>query len=83
MNSRVFESLMLLQTGSRAWEVGFAQRAPVPDLLGSLGDQLAEHALEVLSVKRNTDRSSETSHVFCLPALLQAQSTTLQEQLAR
>ncbi len=82
MNSRVFQTLMLLQTGSRAWEVGFVQRTPVPDLSSSSGDQLETRALETVSLKRNADSTDETSHVYCLPALTRTQAMTLQGRLA-
>ena len=47
MNSTVFETLVLLQTGSRAWEVGFVQQTPVPSLSGPLRRANRRMRLEV------------------------------------
>jgi hypothetical protein len=83
MNSRVFETLVLLQTGSRAWEVGFVQQTPVPSLSGQLGERLAACALQATDFKRNTDRGHEISHAFAVPVLLWVEGPTLQERLVR
>jgi hypothetical protein len=88
MNSRVFAELVSLHMGAadtaaRSYEVGVIQRTPVPELAEADAKHLGDLALRCVEIKRGFDTASETSHVFHLPALLQAEGATLSERLAR
>ncbi len=88
MNSRIFSALVALHMGAahtaaRSYEVGVIQRTPVPELPGNEAERLAALALRCVEIKRGFDTANETSHAFHLPALLQAESTTLEERLER
>ncbi len=82
MNSKVFEHLLLLQTASRAWEVGLVQQTPVPNLATNLGTMLVQRTLEYIEKKRALDSTNETSHAFHLPLLLQVNGSNLEERMA-
>lgn len=76
-NATSFRLLVDLQMAFGSFEVGVVQRTPVPDLtvddqncLGSLGSR-------AWSIRRSLDTSTETSHAFTLPALLQVSGDTL------
>jgi hypothetical protein len=60
-----------------SYEVGVIQRTPVPDLDTPDGEKLGTLALACVNLKRGLDTATETSHVFQLPALLQASGDTL------
>ncbi len=82
MNSKAFEGLLALRlgmshTGRKHYEVGVIQRTPVPDLDNPDGERLGELAMQCVHLKRDLDTANETSHVFHLPALLQAEGDTL------
>ena len=87
MNSQVFECITSLQLGAadvaaRSYEVGLIQNVPFP----ILKDAKIQHMsiLGELSVDslRSLDRSTETSHVFHLPALLQVSGETLSARIS-
>ncbi|MCP4549294.1 MAG: hypothetical protein GY835_22810 [bacterium] len=76
MNSALFETLVKLQLGAataaaRSYEVGIIQRTPIPADLGKEQEQLITLAREAHDLQRNRDCSDETTHVFCLPGLVQ------------
>jgi hypothetical protein len=81
-NSRVFHALVVLQMAFGSYEVGVLQRTPVPDLNNTLGDQLGRRAVACVELKRDHESAAETSHVFHLPALLQAPGGTLAARIA-
>ncbi len=87
MQSALFSVLVSLQlaaaaAAARSYEVGIIQSIPVPDLSDSEGDRLGELALACVEIKRSLDTASETSHVFQLPAILQAKGDSLAERVA-
>ncbi|MFZ5915461.1 MAG: hypothetical protein ACOYZ7_00830 [Chloroflexota bacterium] len=81
MNSTMFEALVKLQLGAataaaRSYEVGVIQRTPVPPLtLHASRAALAALARKAHDLQRERDRSDETTHAFCLPALLSHRDT--------
>jgi hypothetical protein len=77
MNSRLFEFLLYIRHGSRAWEVGLVRQTPIPNISVSKSSHLCELARASLNLKRNLDTANETSHVFHLPALLQVPGDSL------
>ncbi|NJN66669.1 MAG: hypothetical protein HC884_08080, partial [Chloroflexaceae bacterium] len=77
MNSQIFHDLLLLQMTFGSYEVGVIQRTPVPNLDTPDGEQLGKLAFACVNLKRGLDTATETSHVFQLPALLQASGDTL------
>lgn len=79
-NSSAFKTLVSLQMVFGSYEVGAIQRTPVPNTEVYEGSQISKPAIESVNLKRNLDTSNEISHVFQLPALLQAQGTTLTER---
>jgi hypothetical protein len=76
VNSRPFRALVDIQT-SMSFEVGTLQRTPVPDLEASDNARLIELSRRGWSLKRRLDMSTETSHVFTLPALLRVEGANL------
>ncbi len=80
-NSQVFHVLVLLQMAFGSYEVGVLQRTPVPDLNNPQGGRLGNVAFAFLELKRDLDRTNETSHVFHLPALLRVPGTTLADRI--
>ena len=81
-NSIAFRGFISLQMVFGSYEVGVMQRTPVPDLSGTGGKQLGDSAVICVNLKRSLDTSNETSHIFYLPALLQACGDTFAERLA-
>jgi hypothetical protein len=80
MNSALFEALIKLQLGAataaaRSYEVGVIQRTPVPSLTDDGSLKLGNLALEAHDLQRDRDRSDETTHAFCLPALVSHRAT--------
>ena len=63
-----------------SYEVGVTQRTPIPDLLGEDSKRVGGFSLASVSLKRNLDTATETSHVFHLPALLQSLGVTLADR---
>lgn len=78
LQSRPFAALVSLQLGAadaaaRSYEVGIIQRTPVPrDVHG-----LADLARKAVDARRRLEWGDETSHLFWLPILLQADGATL------
>ena len=83
MNSKVFQALLKLQMAFGSYEVGVIQRTPIPRSLGSESKELGEATLAAVNLVRERDQMDETSHLFCLPALLHANGTTLSERLSQ
>src|SRR5262249_29994849 len=81
-NSDALSLLISLQMAFGSYEVGVIQRTPVPNLSGPQGIRLSKLALSCVNLKRDLNRSNETSHIFHLPALLQVSRGTLSERLA-
>lgn len=82
MNSFIFRFLTDLLISFGSYEVGIIQKIPVPDLSGEVGGRLGELALACVEIKRSLDTTSEISHVFQLPAILQAKGDSLAERVA-
>ena len=59
------------------FEVGIIQRTPVPQLGQQDRKALAALTRRAWSLKRRLDTSTEASHAFTLPALLQVTGTTI------
>jgi hypothetical protein len=79
-NSAMFAHLVALQMAFGAYEVGVIQRTPVPDLSTRDAEGLGDPARQCVEVKRKFDTTNEVSHLFILPALLQADGDTLAER---
>ncbi|WP_205879043.1 hypothetical protein [Leptolyngbya sp. BC1307] len=60
-----------------SYEVGVLQRTPIPELNKESKINLADLAHRSWLLKRDLDTSTQTSHAFILPALLQTKGTTL------
>ena len=75
LNSRAFGILVSLQLArtelAQSFEVGLIQRTPVPHLASTEQAVLAALARRAWSLRCCSDTSSDTSHAFVLPALLQ------------
>jgi hypothetical protein len=82
-NSKPFLEFVSLQMAFGSYEVGVIQRTPIPDALETEAEVLGDLVLRCVDVKRGFDTANETSHAFHLPALLQAEGTTLGERLER
>jgi hypothetical protein len=76
-NCIAFQSFVRLHMAFGSYEVGVIQRTPVPNLTSLDAKRLSGLALECVEVKRQLDTTSETSHIFHLPALLQNRCDTL------
>ena len=72
LNSRAFNFLVSLQMAFGSYEVGVIQRTPVPPLNNPDGERLGKLALDCVRLKQQLDTANELSHLFWLPALLQA-----------
>jgi hypothetical protein len=73
-NSAAFDSLIALfagKVGGVQYEAGLIQGAPIPRLADAEREVLARLAHRAWSLERSIDTGVETSHAFCLPALLQ------------
>lgn len=66
MNSRTFEKLILLQTASRAWEVGFVQRTPTPEFLGDTVQRLDALAMTACRHVMQSAVFTEPNSLFCM-----------------
>lgn len=66
---------------AQSFEVGLVQSVPVPDLSQEDKESLAELSLQCTNIKRDVDSGNETSHAFCLPALLYADATSLEKRI--
>lgn len=76
-SSSVFRYLLGMLMAFGKFEVGPVQRTPAPDLGGVVEDDLSTLARRAWSLKRSLDTSTESSHGFSLPALLQSRAATL------
>lgn len=85
MNSSCYQLLISLQlglatAGRKHYEVGIIQRTPIPADLTKSQEQLANLAREAHNLQRVCDRSDETTHSFCLPALVSYRDTESTEE---
>ena len=81
-NSRAFALLVSLQLArtelAQSYEVGLIQNTPVPQLTSTDRQMLAKLGGSAWKLKRSLDTSTETSHSFVLPGLLQVQGDYLE-----
>lgn len=74
-NSLAFGELVSLQLArtqlAQSYEVGLIQNTPVPSLTSSARASLSSLASHAWSLRRSLDTSTETSHAFAMPAILQ------------
>lgn len=82
MNSQMFRTLLSLQMAFGSYEVGVVQRTPIPKTTSADEAVLGKLGLGCITLKRVSDSSSETSHVFHLPAPLQVNGDSLTERVA-
>ncbi len=76
MNSTTFKVLVELQMAFGSYEVGVIQRTPIPSLTDHVSRiTLSTLAREAHDLQRDRDRTDETTHVFCLPGLVQQRGT--------
>lgn len=84
VNSEAFGALVAVQLArtelAQSFEVGLIQQTPVPDLVAGDRAHLADLARRSWSLTRQLDTRTENSHVFNLPALVQAKGTTLADR---
>ncbi len=78
VNSTAYRGLLSLVTAFGRREVGYVGSIPIPRGLNLLGTI----ASRCLDVRRSIDATSELSHVFLLPALLQTTGDTLTTRVA-
>jgi hypothetical protein len=79
-NSNAFDKFIAFfagKVGGVQYEVGLIQNIPVPEVTDSNRDTLVNLGRRAWSTKRSLDRTSETSHAFALPALLQVRRADL------
>jgi hypothetical protein len=76
-NSQAFRLLVDLQMAFGSYEVGVIQRTPIPTLSSADQTTLAVLAKRAWSLRHCLDTSTETSHAFLLPALLQSRAGVL------
>lgn len=85
MNSTPFyffvKMLLARVSLAQSFEVGLVQSVPIPDLSEEDKGSLAELSLRCINIKRDVDSANETSHAFCLLALLQADAASLEERI--
>ncbi len=77
MNSLAFRALVDIQMAFGSYEVGVLQRTPVPATSTRDQTHLAALARRSWSLLRLLDTSTEHSHAFVLPALLQTEGNLL------
>jgi hypothetical protein len=72
LNSRCIQQFLLMMTASRSWDVGIVRALPyqLKKTTDHLMNNLAAWAQICHNLKRDLDRSSETSHTFTQPTLL-------------
>lgn len=84
MNSRSFyffvQMLVARVTLAQSFEVGLIRSIPMSDLSEADSARLAELAGVSLNVKHELDRANELSHVFNLPALLEAEGESIAQR---
>jgi len=82
-NSVVFRSLSTFLTTFGAYGVGVIQRIPVPGFAPTDREYLARRSRESWEMRREADRTEETSHAFALPALLKEDGDSLSRRVER
>ena len=83
VNSKVFEYLIFLQSGSMTWEVGLVQKSPLPDLDNPICNKLGNYSIAIYHEKRILDTANELSHYFTIPQILQHLEMTILESYER
>lgn len=86
LNSVAFQNLVETQlaaatAAARSYEVGVIQQTPIPARLHEAQEELAGLAQQAYNLARQPSIQDETSHVFCLPALLSAPGASLAARL--
>lgn len=86
LNSQVFGFLISLQLArtelAQSYEVGIIQQTPFPETGEGHWALLADFSLKSWSIKRSSDSTTETSHSFALPAIVQFDGSHLNDCLA-
>jgi hypothetical protein len=86
LNSLPFLTLLKIQLArtelAQSFEVGIIQQTPIPSTWQNFVDELAHLALQAYELVRQPSLVNEATHVFCLPAILNAPGNTLSERLA-
>lgn len=84
LNSSLLEFCLRLMTDRRKWEPGYVKSLPFNHPSSQTAKHIQELVQESFTTSRNLDCVDETSHVFCLPGLIQRQEaeTLLQASLA-
>ncbi len=88
LNSAAYRGLLgaLMPRGSEEsgqtlkYEIGYISAVPVPNPSEHTADRLSRLVRCAWSLKRSLDTSTETSHAFTLPALLQVEPKTLSDR---
>ncbi len=78
-NSLPFQALVRLQMAFGSYEIGVIQRTPVPVSPDAPRATLASLAIEAHDLQRQRDTTDETTHVFCLPALVRKRNGSLRQ----
>jgi hypothetical protein len=85
LNSTPFLSLLKIQLArtelAQSFEVGIIQQTPIPNDFIKGNGQLTDSAMQAYDRMREPALSDETTHVFCLPAILYVRNTSLTERL--
>ncbi|MGI9069401.1 MAG: hypothetical protein ACR2HX_23735 [Pyrinomonadaceae bacterium] len=86
MNSLPFNGFLSLMVGAgdgaaRSYQIGVISSVPFPSANDEETGRLETLSFHAFSLKRQLDTSSETSHVFHLPALQQVNGDTLAERI--
>ncbi len=77
MNSELFSFLLLLQTASRAWEVGLVQQTPLPRLAHDETSRFATAVEAIYTDIKSLDQCDEVSRLFIRPFFHDALGVTL------
>lgn len=81
INSVAFEFLVKMQMAFGSFEIGVIQNSPIPKYPVEVQEWLTTLSLKACSLARQTSLAEETTHVFCLPSLLNSPGGTLAERL--
>jgi hypothetical protein len=85
LNSTPFLQLLKIQLArtelAQSFEVGLVQQTPIPRLLKQFAVELNDFVLRAYEIARQPSLSNETTHVFCLPILLDDSSIQLAKRL--
>lgn len=79
-NSSIFSTLVSVQMTFGSYEIGVLQRTPIPDVPGKDEEHLKNLAELCTDLKRDTNVSDETSHIFHTHALLRVNGDKLSER---